>query len=77
MMLALGTPLSLYPSECQASSGVGCKKSEIHWGAKYFLKIEWGDQFFFDFHWGEGNFQAIFHDVEKLAVLSLVLFIMQ
>ena len=57
MGTSFSTPLSLCPSECQASSGVGCGKSENHWGARYFLKIEWGDQFFLDFHWGEGNFR--------------------
>ena len=53
------TPLSLCPSGCQALSGVGCEKSEIHWGTKYFLKIEWGDEFFLGFHWGDENLSVI------------------
>ena len=44
------------PCERQASSGVGCEKSEFQWGAKYSIKIECGDQLFLDVHWGEENF---------------------
>ena len=59
-MKASKHPCLCAPVGVKYSVGWEVKKSEIHWGIKYFLKIEWGDYFFLDFHWGDEILSAIF-----------------